>query len=296
MSGYVYRQPDNFKEHLIKKIKGLFFPWLIFSNFNIALSAIISLKGERNLLSEVYWNFLQIRGEGDGLWFVAALFVAFIPFYFVIRYMKTQTAIVAAIILSLMSVLYSQMMNPALLPWGSSALPWHIEYIFQAMLWMVLGYYFKVSGERIFDRWNTFCNRCAISVIYICLILLPSANNTGIEIIRGYVQSIIGIALIIGICKICKKNWYVNYVGANTLILFALHGKVYAVLEFIFGKFPVYERILNNLILSSVFAIIMGLFLSVLLIIPAFIINRYFPWTLGRKNEQHFINSTKMAT
>lgn len=34
LSGYVYREPVSFKEHFINKLKGLFIPWLIFSNLN----------------------------------------------------------------------------------------------------------------------------------------------------------------------------------------------------------------------------------------------------------------------
>ena len=43
LSGYVYKQPTSFKEHIIKKIKGLLVPWFVFSNFNLILSSIISL-------------------------------------------------------------------------------------------------------------------------------------------------------------------------------------------------------------------------------------------------------------
>lgn len=53
LSGYVYKQPTTIKEHLLKKIRELFIPWFIFSNFNILLSALITLKGDRNTVSEL---------------------------------------------------------------------------------------------------------------------------------------------------------------------------------------------------------------------------------------------------
>ena len=83
LSGYVYKQPTSFKEHIIKKIKGLLVPWFVFSNFNIILSSIISLKANRNWKEEMLWNALQIRTFGDGMWFVAALFAALKSFTFV---------------------------------------------------------------------------------------------------------------------------------------------------------------------------------------------------------------------
>ena len=89
-AGYVYKPKDNFKEFMCKKFRQLFVPWLGFSAFDIALSQVISFNTHENLLEELKWNFLQIRGQGDLIWFVAALFVAFIPFYFFIQWYETQ--------------------------------------------------------------------------------------------------------------------------------------------------------------------------------------------------------------
>lgn len=179
LSGYVYRQPASFKEHFIKKVKGLFVPWFIFSNFNILLSAVISLH-ETDTLSELAWNALQIGGLGDGVWFVAALFVAFIPFYFIIKWNKPVLVCALSAVLSLVSVLYSNFMNPDVFPWGSTALPWHLEYIFQAMLWMVLGYYFRAYAEDCFDRLNTTFNRVALWAVYLIVAYIPAETWGGV--------------------------------------------------------------------------------------------------------------------
>ena len=137
VSGYVYKQKGNFKSFIYNKIRQLFIPWLFFSVFNIILSHVLTFNYHSDLITELKWNFLQIRGCGDGIWFVAALFVAFIPFYFFIdRFEKAsksssgRTACIIAIISSwvpsVISVVYSYKMP-------SDIYPWHIEYIFQAM-------------------------------------------------------------------------------------------------------------------------------------------------------------------
>lgn len=92
VSGYVYRPMGNFRTFLYKKIRQLFIPWLIFSVFNILLAQIFSFNQHESLLAELKWNFLQIRGKGDELWFIVALFVAFIPFYFFIKYYEEINA------------------------------------------------------------------------------------------------------------------------------------------------------------------------------------------------------------
>ena len=88
-AGYVYKPKRNFIEFLYPKFRQLFVPWFLFSVFNILLSQVLSFNAHKSLVEELKWNFLQIGGQGDQLWFVAALFVAFIPFYFFIRKYET---------------------------------------------------------------------------------------------------------------------------------------------------------------------------------------------------------------
>lgn len=285
LSGYVYKEPASFKELFYKKVKGLFIPWFIFSHFNILLSQVITLKEHRNLLEQFMWNWLQIRGKDDGLWFVAALFITFFPFYFIIKNNKPHKAIFLSAALSAISIVYTKVTSPDLFPWNSVCLPWHIEYIFQAMLWMVLGYYFKVYGETLFDKYNSI-RTCTFSwLVYIAVIFsFDGAYPIWVLIPLGYLKTILGILSLLALCKLLKPNQYIQFVGSNTLTYFGLHGKVFAVLEKLMSVFAgkIYQNILANGLASNVFAVILTIVLSLILIIPAAIINQYFPWVLGR--------------
>ena len=88
------------------------------------------------------------------------------------------------------------------------------------------------------------------------------------------------------IAKVVKANKYINYVGQNTLICFALHGKAYSIIQTLLKKFAVdfYSTVLNSVVISSVFCLGLSLILSVILIVPAYIINRWFPFIVGRKS------------
>jgi fucose 4-O-acetylase-like acetyltransferase len=288
LAGYVYKQPDSFKVHITKKIKGLLVPWFIFSNFNILLSAVISLKGDRNTISEMSLNLLQIRGYGDGLWFIAALFAAFIPFYFVIKLDNKFMYLLISIVLVVISELYGAFFPSEFWPWGSNSLPWHLEYIFKAMLWMVLGYCYKLDLERVLDDYNTIINRIIVLVVYLTIIYWFSPYLSGIwNRIMIYISSLVGIMLIIMFSKSIKTNAYISYVGANTLIYFALHGKLLAVIEKLLHMIadPFYSYCLDNVWYSSMLSIVMALLLSVILIIPSLVINNWFPWMVGRKRK-----------
>ena len=105
---------------------------------------------------------------------------------------KCVVAIALAWLLSFSSILYTRLVPADIFPWNTTSLPWHIEYMFQAMFYMVLGY---------------------------------------MDILYHYLTVVVGIATLILIAKEIKANRYINYVGQNTLIYFALHGKALSVIQ-----------------------------------------------------------------
>ena len=288
VSGYVYRDGLTFKEHVKKKFKGLFIPWFIFSNINILLSSIITLKGDRNIKSEIIINLMQIRGYGDGIWFVAALFMAFIPFYFFVKISDIKISISLSFILSLLSSIYAEYFPKDILPWKSHALPWHLEYIFIAMFWMILGYYYKQQFEQLIGEFKQTYFTLFILFIYLIIVFVPlQVSLPAFMIMLSYIKSLLGIVLIVSLSKHIKPNKYFSYVGANTLIYFALHGKLYAVIEWLLSKQvrPLYVKCLSNSYYSSLMAIFLTLLMSVILIVPTYCINRWLTWIVGREKR-----------
>lgn len=297
-SGYVYKNGERFKYFIHKKVKGLLIPWFIFSNFNIILSAIISFNKHESLTSEFIWNIIQIRGLGDGMWFVSALFVAFIPFYFLVEFGENKIKdkkhnyifiIVFSWILSLLSIIYTKYMDPGVFPWKSTALPWHMEYIFQAVFFMILGYYFKVKFEEIFDRFNNQLNRFIIWCLYLFLVFILYIFNNEmalpVKIIVNYIIQVTGIISIVMLSKLIKPGKYINFVGSNTILYFALHGKVLSIIQTIMKRVirDTYEIVLSNPWSSSFLSICLTYIISLILIIPVYLIVKYMPFTLGRK-------------
>ena len=144
--------------------------------------------------------------------------------------------------------------------------------------------------ETEFDKYNTPKLRIIASIVYLLLVFVPFFGKAKmpmvVDILYQYLTSIIGIATLIIIAKVVKANKYINYVGQNTLIYFALHGKVYSVIQTLLKKFAVgfYSAVLNSVAFSSLFCLGLSLILSVILIVPAYIINRWFPFIVGRKS------------
>lgn len=199
-------------------------------------------------------------------------------------------AIILAWILSLVSILYTRLVPKSIFPWNTSSLPWHIEYMFQAMFYMVLGYLFRRNMETEFDKHNTPKLRVEALTVYLLFVFVPFFCKIKmpivVDILYQYLTSIIGIATLILIAKVVTPNKYINYVGQNTLIYFALHGKVYSIIQTLLKKFVggFYAVVLNSVAISSVFCLMLSLILSVILIVPAYTINRWFPFIVGRKS------------
>ena len=288
LSGYVYKPSPNFQEHFKKKMKGLLLPWFVFSNFIIISSSIASFREEQNTLLRILWNLYQIRALGDEMWFVAALFIAFVPFYFTIKWNKPTCAIILSCSLSVISRVYQVMMNPEIFPWKSVAMPWHLEYIFQGMLWMVLGYYYKVYLETMLEKWSNKIVSIGGWILYLVLVYMPIcvSDMSYYEIPVSYIKSAVGIIVIVCLSKKIKSNKMMRFVGGNTLTYFGLHGKVYAVIEKLIITFAndIYLLCLENEVYSSILAIVLTIIISFVLIPPAMIINRWLPWVLGRKS------------
>ena len=294
-SGYCYKRGLKFSDFLKRKIKQLFVPWFIYSNLNIIISNIKSIKvHENNFLTEVFRNMLQIRYYDERLWFIPALFTAFIPFFFLINYyqddkQKTKKVLVLVIILCAIRQLYKTFMNPSLLPWNLTSLPWHIDYIPTALLFMTFGYLFKIEYECYFDKENTLVNRIIVTLLYLFIVYLPSfislpIDNFIFDFFYDHIRHIIGILFIVSWCKIFKTNKYVSFVGANTLLYFCLHNKVVTLVEMISSKL-LYQLINNNVIISTIYVIFATVLVSIILIIPIVIINKYLPWTIGRERK-----------
>lgn len=307
LSGYVHKQSE-YKIFVQKKIKQLLVPWFIFSMLNVFLTYLINGRSTEyaekhgSIIEVIGWNFLQIRGFDDGMWFVAALFVTYFPFYFIIqKYLKEKekdedkkriNLIVVVFCLSLINVLYTEFMPAEILPWNSSALPWHMEYIFKAIFFMTLGYLFREYYEVLWDKKNNVLNRIVLTVIYLLVAYIPMIWDVNSMVLSSifyyYISSLLGIIVIISWCKVAKSNSYILFIGRNTLIIFGIHNYVFRIIEKILAsKFTAfYGMILDNVVFSTVFALFFAIVVSIILIIPTYIIEKYFPWTIGRKKIQ----------
>jgi fucose 4-O-acetylase-like acetyltransferase len=88
LSGYTFRFRDGFPSFLARKIRQLLIPWLFFGLMIVISGNIYSPSPDSHsgILNDLFWFLVQIREKNDAMWFVAALFISYIPFYFLVKF------------------------------------------------------------------------------------------------------------------------------------------------------------------------------------------------------------------
>lgn len=305
-SGYVYRQKPRFREHLYAKFRQLFIPWLVFSTLILLLAQLMSFHAHGSFLEEMKWNLLQIRGMGDEMWFISALFVAYIPFYFFIKWYDAKpqggssgilrhhlAVILTAWLLSFVSALYSRLMPSGILPWNGAGLPWHLEYVFRAMFYMVAGYACRQRFGEWLNRPPSVKIRVGFCLVYLLISLGPYFCKLSFpllpDVFYAYLSEMVGITAVVMFSLSIKPNRYINYIGQNTLLCFAFHGKILSLIEMLLRKYAgeFYNAVLGNTVFSSIFALLFSVLLTFLLIVPIYVVNRFFPFLIGRKPRRN---------
>lgn len=297
-SGYTYTNNRTFKNHIISKIKGLLIPWFTFSMLNIMISSIFTFNPEMHssVINDFLVNTLQVYGYCLYMWFVAALFIAYIPFYFFVRSYENDKSrnrrayikySLISIILFFANRFYFRLMPEYIFPWGSNRLPWHIDYIPYAICFMYFGYLFKDKLENICEH-NKKINGMIVSFVYLLLVimslLISNDYNILVLSLMELIKSIFGILFIVFISKSIGTNKYLLFFGQNTLIYFGIHGKPLSlwekVLELFASSFK--QSLYTNELLATIYSLIIGTVFMFILIIPAKFINKYMPFMMGK--------------
>lgn len=284
-SGYVYRNKEDFSDFLISKSRTLLRPWLIFSLLNIVLTQILSFHEKPPILQALMLNFFQIRGLGDGMWFLAALFVSFIPFYFIVRMKNKSCMLTIAGALFVVDIVYKAYMPDTILPWGVS-LPWHIEYIPSAVIYLLLGYYYKNYIEQR-DRAKSWSYVFILLILYAFVVVPDIVSMNMPELLKqilNYFQCIVGVYVIISVSQVLRENRFIEFIGMNSLLYFALHGKFLAVTQKVVKSIlgSNYDILTQNYVSCFVLMLAMTLFVCFIIVPIIWGINRYAPWIIGK--------------
>lgn len=278
VSGYLFKENCSFKKVLEQRTRTLLLPFLLLGMVMIAMGQVLTFNERVPMLDEIEGLVLQ-NGKNQLLWFIAALYLYSLIFYWVERLAKTSKGLfVVSIALFLLNAVY---MNAV----GRQGIPWHIESFGFACFYMGMGKCYKEKEAQI----NKYTDKAW--VVATCLMVyavLITAFDLHLSfagsryVVDALVVTLTGIVVLVYVSKhFLQASRFLLFVGANTLFYFAFHGKAYSLLQTIMHK-SMSASLLDIAYMHDVMAFCIVILDALILILPAMFVNRYCSWLLGK--------------
>ena len=284
VSGYTFNKKSCFREFLFVKFKSLIVPILCLGIINTLFAYVAEGKP---ILDRLVGLVIQRVGMWDDLWFVACLFTMEIIYYFV------SVVIRCSICKFIFSILLSICGNLYIYNFPNVPLFWHLDNACILIPFLCLGnmlrnWRYKETVITLIKSTKGILLVLTITCFYIFLVILFDNSQTNIHLrdYHNYVEfmitAFIGIAVLFVYAISFERfsfNWFLkslNYVGQNTLVYYAFQFKIIRLVAIIGGYVGINAGSYLGNVISSILV-------CVILVLPAYIIKKYFPWMLGIK-------------
>jgi acyltransferase len=292
LSGYVFNPSKYraFSELLNKKAASLLIPYFFFS----FISFLYWLLFRNNIgdssfnepLKPLFGIFYSVGADpwmihNPPLWFLTCLFIVEILFFYILK--NVQKPLQILLILFAFSII--GYLESLFIPFR---LPWSTDVALTAVVFFGLGYLFKLYNyETKLQAKLTIIIIALVTSISISLITEDKVDMNNVQYgnyALFYIAALCGLTMVIFLSKILSKSKTLDYIGRNSLIIFAFHLPIKP-----FVVKPL--EILNLYQEKSIYISLVVSFIQVFLLIPlCYFINKHFPFILG-KRQFHFINS-----
>lgn len=280
LSGLTVSTRRNWRNFVITKAKTLLIPYYFYSLYFLAKPIailIIPSLGETFRSSHPYsvaYQFYDVFVNGNGLWFLMALFWAELAVYGILK--LTESSWIHAIVG--IALIISYFAVTALFP--SITVPFQLLRAVEVVGFMCLGFAVKPLLLR--------CNRTIASTGFVVLVVLLGVvgslalSASSFNSVYACAAAIAG-AFAVTFLSICIAHCsLLQYVGKNSLVYYAVNALTLNIVKF--GAFKVIRIPGTELAVALQF--VLGLLLTVvaMVILTGFnrFISRYLPWTLGR--------------
>lgn len=225
ISGYFFHYIPDFWVFLKKKLRNYLIPYAGCSLFLAAFYFVYS-KGDLTSTGELLLKFV-VQKRYSTLWFLAALLLAEILFWFVCRFCEKNLKLLVFLCVSI-SVVFMLFDNIT-----GISLYWNLDTAFIVLLYLSVGYALKEKG--LLSRLTAARHKTA----WLFCLLLSSLSFTGINILLRFdtlemfrchygciplttAAAITGSLFVILLCS-CFSCKILTFLGQNTFPFFAFH-------------------------------------------------------------------------
>ena len=295
LSGYTYTHREGYRNFVLNKARQLLIPCFFFGLLIIITGNIFTPAEHEGILKDLLWFFLQIREKNDAMWFAAAMFTGYLCFYWLIeRYLKMQDGkdndgklILLLFALYLLEIFYEYYFPNDLFPWHNNRLPWHLEYLPTMMFFMFSGYLYRHKYEKPEKKPYLLLVISGVLFYFYVFSDLDDLLQVSIpgNILFRLIGEMLGLPFFICLSKVLKPNRIMMYIGQNSLIYFGIAHYINVPLQLLFARYfhDYYLHVLEIKIYRLRFSLVFAVISSLIIMIPVYIINTYFPFIMGRK-------------
>ncbi len=276
VSGYLYKSKSPFMKVLEQRTRTLFIPFIIYGTLLIALRYLYTTRDELASFDTYFFQMLfQYEPESRFIWFIPALYVYSLLFYWIEKHFNSpQKLLVASLLIFTVNYVLTYI-------YPTSQLPYTLHTAGYGCAYMGLGKVYR-HYETIIDKHLDLQKMIIVFISYPLFVFVsPGISYCGSPyLVDSIVITVMGLSILIYASKRFKTK-FLLFIGSNSLLYFCLHGKVYAILESCVHKYCGLF-LLDNTMFCNIMGIALTFADAVILIIPIVIINRYIPFTVGR--------------
>lgn len=283
------------KTFFCKKATSILLPYGIFSILSIIASAIL----DADLFPEYLWEALiqtvSFRGIAV-LWFLPVLFFAESGFFFISKKLSEKNRIYTTLLIFAFSILLNEWYH-RYCPVADNYAALFVRYLLEnfihvgiAMTFLAIGYYLHApfTAQKL-----TQGQYLILGAGFFVLNQILGFKNGGVDLnqlvfhnyILYYLAALSGSMFVICLCNFLPDFMPLRYLGKNSLILMATHMNC----RFFGASFLVADFFLKLLPQAGItgYYFVVAICMTILELIAITVINRYFPFLIGkRKNFQ----------
>ena len=290
ISGYLYKKTEKLSEYVKKKAKTILIPYFIFGAISLIYWFVIERYFREQIVNPwipVANLFLAQAGEYNfianaALWFLPCLFCTELIFDILKRITKNEKVFLLGIILiSAIGLIYNKL--------DFVSLPFELNTAFVAVGFYYLGYVWKNKFEQNFkSKINKNWQKVTIAIVCLIITFIFSQINNGISMYGEYYNNyflmytcvILGSLAVFMISEIIAKNKILEFIGKNTLIIMCIHEPIKRVVIKLMSMATKIPEI--TLRTNFLWIILITIILMIILVPFILIINKYFPFFLGK--------------
>jgi acyltransferase len=282
LSGLLFSNRKPFKDFLLNKTRSLLIPYVAFSVIAVILVKLLIDQPSNHFVKTMIVSKRNNIDYDQPLWFLTALFIIEIIFYFISKYFKNKYFILVAV---LVIGYYSSSQLGALA--ATNILPWSLDQALFYLFFFGLGYFLKQSGFLNKDLKRSLV-LIVPSIIYVyflfnvfiydkvwAMVHLP----LDLFFFKYCLWAVLAIAFVLYLSQYLSVLAAINFFGRNSIVLFALH----TCLGFNLYNLYFAEKINPLFKNPTTLGIVITLFCLIVLTPVIFIVNKYIPFILGKK-------------